>query len=47
MKLLAVPYIPNLAEYLILSNRKILVDQMEFLMHFAKKKRWCDSVIKN
>src|SRR3546814_5368592 len=32
MRLLAVPYIPNLAEYLILSNRRILADQMEFLL---------------
>ena len=31
MPLLAVPYVPNWAEYLALSNRKILVDQMEFL----------------
>lgn len=31
MKLLYVPYIPNRAEYLILQNRKILQDQMEFL----------------
>jgi len=38
MKLLAVPYIPNLAEYLILSNRKILADQMEFLQSFSRKK---------
>ena len=38
MKLLAVPYIPNLAEYLILSNRKILADQMQFLLTFANKK---------
>lgn len=38
MKLLAVPYTPNLAEYLILSNRKILADQMEFLQNFAAKK---------
>lgn len=37
MKLLAVPYIPNLAEYLILSNRRILVDQMEFLQAFSRK----------
>ena len=29
--LLAVPYVPNWAEYLALSNRKILADQMEFL----------------
>lgn len=32
MPLLFCPYIPNRAEYLILSNRKILSDQMEFLM---------------
>jgi hypothetical protein len=32
MPLLYVPYVPNRAEYLILQNRKILVDQMEFLM---------------
>ncbi len=38
MKLLAVPYTPNLAEYLILQNRKILADQMEFLTAFARKK---------
>jgi len=38
MKLLAVPYIPNLAQYLILSNRKILADQMEFLLAYARKK---------
>jgi hypothetical protein len=38
MKLLAVPYTPNLAEYLILSNRRILADQMEFLSNFAAKK---------
>ncbi len=31
MPLLAVPYTPNLAEYLFLRNRRILVDQMEFL----------------
>lgn len=29
--LLAVPYVPNWAEYLALSNRRILADQMEFL----------------
>jgi hypothetical protein len=38
MKLLAVPYTPNLAEYLILSNRRILADQMEFLLSFSRKK---------
>lgn len=37
MKLLAVPYTPNLAEYLILSNRRILADQMEFLLTFSRK----------
>ena len=31
MPLLAVPYVPNWAEYLALSNRRILVDQMDFL----------------
>ena len=31
VRLLAVPYRPNLAEGLILQNRNILVDQMEFL----------------
>ncbi len=31
MQLLAIPYVPNWAEYLALSNRKILADQMDFL----------------
>ena len=31
MALVAVPYVPNRAEYLALSNRRILADQMEFL----------------
>ncbi len=31
MPLLAVPFVPNYAEYLVLSNRRILADQMEFL----------------
>ncbi len=31
MPLLAIPYIPNIAEYLVLRNRRILADQMEFL----------------
>ncbi|NIR29294.1 MAG: HNH endonuclease [Gammaproteobacteria bacterium] len=31
MALLAIPYVPNRAEYLVLMNRRILVDQMEFL----------------
>lgn len=38
MKLLAVPYIPNVAEYLVLRNRKILGDQMAFLkLQFSEK----------
>lgn len=37
MKLLAVPFTPNLAEYLILQNRRILADQMDFLRVFARK----------
>lgn len=32
MQLLFTPYIPNRAEWLILQNRKILGDQMEFLL---------------
>ncbi len=31
MALLAIPYVPNWAEYLALSNRRILADQMDFL----------------
>ena len=31
MELLYAPYVPNKAEYLILTNRRILADQMEFL----------------
>lgn len=31
MKLIYLPYVPNRNEYLILSNRNILIDQMEFL----------------
>ena len=31
LSLLAVPYVPNRAEYLVLSNRRILADQMDFL----------------
>ena len=31
MRLLAVPYAPNIAEWLMLSNRRILADQMRFL----------------
>jgi hypothetical protein len=32
MELLYLPYVPNRAEYLILTNRRILADQMEFLV---------------
>lgn len=31
MHLLYAPYVPNKAEFLILSNRRILIDQMDFL----------------
>lgn len=31
VQLLAVPFIPNRAEFLVLSNRRILADQMDFL----------------
>ncbi len=31
LELLYAPYVPNKAEYLILTNRRILLDQMEFL----------------
>lgn len=32
LELIYAPYVPNKAEYLILTNRKILSDQMEFLV---------------
>jgi 5-methylcytosine-specific restriction endonuclease McrA len=34
MQLLYLPYVPSRAEHLILANRNILADQMEFLMSF-------------
>lgn len=37
MHLLYVPYTPNRAEWLILENRNILADQMEFLMKQVSK----------
>ena len=41
MPLLYAPYVPNKAEYLILSNRNILADQMEFLaQHLSANSRW-------
>jgi 5-methylcytosine-specific restriction endonuclease McrA len=40
MPLLAVPYRPSWVEHLILSNRNILVDQMQFLVgHLPKHRR--------
>ena len=40
MPLLAVPFVPNWAEFLALSNRTILADQMEFLRsQFKRRKR--------
>jgi hypothetical protein len=39
MQLLYVPYAPTFAETLILSNRNILVDQMDFLMNFVPDSR--------
>lgn len=40
MTLLYAPYVPNKAEYLILSNRNILADQMDFLVqHVPKQSR--------
>ena len=35
--LLAVPYVPNKAEYLFLQNRRIIADQQEFLMARFRK----------
>ena len=37
MQLLYVPYTPNRSEWLILENRKILADQMEFLLKQVPK----------
>jgi len=39
MPLLAVPYRPSWVEHLILSNRNILADQMEFLRNHLPRKR--------
>jgi hypothetical protein len=40
LELVYVPYVPNKAEYLILTNRKILSDQMEFLLqHVSSQSR--------
>jgi len=43
LELLYAPYVPNKAEYLILSNRLILADQMDFLIHHVSahsRVRW-------
>lgn len=41
MELLYAPYVPNKAEYLILCNRQILADQMDFLArHVPSASRW-------
>lgn len=41
MELLYAPYVPNKAEYLILCNRQIQADQMDFLSrHVASQSRW-------
>ncbi len=39
MPLLALPYIPNKAEAMILSNRRILADQMDFLRNHVPRER--------
>jgi len=39
MPLLALPYIPNKAEAMILENRKILTDQMDFLRKHVPRER--------
>ena len=39
MPLLAIPFRPSWAEYLMLANRRIVADQMEFLRAFAPKRR--------
>lgn len=38
MKLLYIPYVPDYAEHMILTNRHILADQMEFLKKMIKNK---------
>jgi len=38
MKLLALPYTPNLAEWLLLANRRILADQQAFLERLAPRR---------
>ncbi len=44
MPLLAVPFVPNPAEYLALLNRRILADQMDFLKKQFRHRRLMDLV---
>lgn len=44
MHLLAVPFVPNKAEYLALKNRRILADQMEFLRRQFRNERLLEMV---
>ena len=38
MRLLAIPFAPNYAEYIFLQNKNIIADQMDYLVnHFPKK----------
>ena len=39
MELVYAPYVPNRAEFLILANRRILADQMEFLKQHVSAQR--------
>ncbi len=42
MQLLAIPFVPNRYEYLYLSNRDVLADQMDFLKtRFSANSTWC------
>ncbi|GAB1267762.1 HNH endonuclease [Aurantivibrio infirmus] len=41
MELLAIPFTPNIYEFMYLANRKILADQMEYLSaNFSGKRQW-------
>jgi len=45
MQLIAVPFVPTHAEYIYLSGRRILADQMEFLLaHFPRNSPLHDRV---
>lgn len=45
MELLYAPYVPNKAEYLILCNRQILADQMDFLSRHVPAQSRCKPLI--